>query len=141
MSTVDYLDEFSTVAKCFFHISVTSSSPVSPPTVDGRHNFLLLFLILCQDIWESVPVMFCHCILVMIFPEISTGSQCIFEFFSILFHTDKLVCTFLSMLIYLVTCMQVGMSGNFMLFPQPCSTQCCYVCVECYQSWFHLLPV
>ena len=41
-------DEFSNAEKCFLHMTVTALFPVSPPTVDGSHDFLL-FLILCQN--------------------------------------------------------------------------------------------
>ena len=43
-----FFDEFSTAEKCFLHMTVTALFPVSPPTVDGSHDFLL-FLMLCQN--------------------------------------------------------------------------------------------
>ena len=41
-------DEFSNAEKCLLHMTVTALFPVSPPTVDGSHDFLL-FLMLCQN--------------------------------------------------------------------------------------------
>jgi len=43
-----FFDEFSNAEKCFLHMTVTAWFPVSPPTVDGSHDFLL-FLMLCQN--------------------------------------------------------------------------------------------
>ena len=44
-----FYDEFSNAEKCFLHMTVTALFPVSPPTVDGSHGFLL-FLRLCQNV-------------------------------------------------------------------------------------------
>jgi len=43
-----FFDEFSNAAKCFLHMTVTASFPVSTPTVDGSEAFLL-FLMFCQN--------------------------------------------------------------------------------------------
>jgi len=43
-----FFDEFSNAEKCFLHMTVTALFPVSPPTVDGSHDFLL-FLMRCQN--------------------------------------------------------------------------------------------
>jgi len=43
-----FFDEFSNAAKWFFHMKVTVSFLVSPPTVDGSHVFMC-FLMFCQN--------------------------------------------------------------------------------------------
>ena len=43
-----FFDEFSNAEMCFLHMTVSALFPVSPPTVDGIHDFLL-FLMLCQN--------------------------------------------------------------------------------------------
>ena len=43
-----FFDEFSNAEKCFLHMTVTALFPVSSPTADGSHDFLL-FLMLCQN--------------------------------------------------------------------------------------------
>jgi len=43
-----FFDEFTNAAKWFVHVAATASFPVSPPTVDGSHDFLL-FLMFCQN--------------------------------------------------------------------------------------------
>ena len=42
-----FFDEFSNAEKCFLHMTATALFPVSLPTADGSHDFLL-FLMLCQ---------------------------------------------------------------------------------------------
>ena len=77
------IDEFSSPTKLFFHISVTASFPVAPPTDDGSHDFLLLFLIFFQDFCESVPMKLLPLCRLMLFPELLTGSQCILNSFQL----------------------------------------------------------
>jgi len=36
-----FFDEFSNAENCFLHMTVTDLFPVSTPTVDGSHGFLL----------------------------------------------------------------------------------------------------
>jgi len=43
-----FFDEFSNAEKCFLHMKVTALFPVSPPTADGSHDFLI-FMMLCQN--------------------------------------------------------------------------------------------
>jgi len=50
-----FFDEFSNAEKCFLHMTVTALFPVSPPTVDGNHDFLL-FLMLCQNFFLKFRV-------------------------------------------------------------------------------------
>jgi len=46
--------------KCVLHMTVTALFPVSSPTADGSHDFLL-FLMLCQnflgDLFRKAPAM------------------------------------------------------------------------------------
>ena len=57
-----FFDEFSNAEKCFLHMTVTASFPVSPPAVDGSHDFLL-FLMFCQnffgDLFHKAALHFC----------------------------------------------------------------------------------
>jgi len=48
-----FFDEFSNAEKCFLHMTVTALFPVSPPTVDGSHDFLL-FLMLFQSFFGDL---------------------------------------------------------------------------------------
>ena len=79
------------VKKYFFHISVTASFPVAPPTVDESYA-LFLFLIICQNFWESELVKPLYWLTLVLFIGLSIGSQCILlEFFSALSFCQTIV--------------------------------------------------
>jgi len=50
-----FCDEFSKAEKCYLYMTVTALFPVTPPTVDGSHDFLL-FLMLCQNFLGDLRV-------------------------------------------------------------------------------------
>jgi len=52
--------EFSNAEKCFLHMTVTALFFVSPPTVDGSHDFLLFLMFYKNSSELSLPLLLLH---------------------------------------------------------------------------------